>query len=82
MIPVAKTKLGIEFEHVNMLKIKNVWNLSDTFALILPQQRPVLVSAHAQNFSSWSLAKSDLDSPPDLEKKPFFVNSEILGLQI
>ena len=50
MIHVAKTKLGIEFEHVNMLKIQSVQNSSDTFAFILPQQRPVMVSAHAQNF--------------------------------
>ena len=30
--------------------------MSDTFAFILPQQRPVLVTAHAQNFltlKSW-----------------------------
>ena len=37
MIPVANTKLGIEFEYVNMLKIQNVWNWSDNFAFILPQ---------------------------------------------
>ena len=54
---VANTKLRIEFEHVNMLKIQSVWNLSNTFAFILPQQRRILVSAHAQNFFSWSLAK-------------------------
>ena len=60
MIPMANTKLGIEFEHVNMLKIQSVWNSSDAFAVILPQQRPVLVSAHAQNFLSWSLAKETL----------------------
>ena len=57
MIHVANTKLGIEFEHVNMLKIQNILNLSDTFAFILPQQRPVLVSAHAQNLFSWSSAR-------------------------
>ena len=50
MIPMANTQLGIEFEHVNMLKIQNVWKASDAFDVILPQQRPVLVSAHAQNF--------------------------------
>ena len=59
MIYVANMKLGIEFEHVNMLKIQSVWNSSDTFAFILPQQRPVLVSAHAQNFFSWSSAKKN-----------------------
>ena len=32
MIHVANTKLGIQFEHVNMLKIQSVWNLSNTFA--------------------------------------------------
>ena len=37
MIHVANTNLRIEFEHVNMLKIQSVWNLSDTFAFILPQ---------------------------------------------
>ena len=49
---MANTKLVIEFEHVNMLKIQSVWNSSDAFAVILPQQRPVLVSAHAQKFLS------------------------------
>ena len=34
--------------------------MSDAFAVILPQQRPFLVSAHAQNFFSWSLAKKML----------------------
>jgi len=57
---MANTQLGIEFEHVNMLKIQNVWKVSDAFAVILPQQRPVLVSAHAQNFFSWSSAKKTL----------------------
>ena len=60
MIHVANTNLGIEFEHVNMLKIQSVWNSSDNFAFILPQQRPVLVSAHAQNFFSWTSAKTTL----------------------
>ena len=60
MIHVANTKLGIEFEHVNMLKIQSVLNLSDTFAFILPQQRTVLISAHAQNFFSLSSAKKTL----------------------
>ena len=46
---MANTQLGIEFEHGNMLKIQNVWKVSDAFAVILPQQRPVLVSAHAQS---------------------------------
>ena len=58
IIPVANTKLGIQFEHLDMLKIQSVWNLSSTFlfCFILPQQRPVLVSAHNQNFfiQSWS----------------------------
>ena len=60
LIHMANTKMGSEFEHVIMLKIQNVWNLSDTFAFILPQQRPVLVSAHAQNFFSWCSAKKTL----------------------
>ena len=30
------------------------------FAFILHQQRPVFISAHAQNFFSWSLAKKNL----------------------
>ena len=47
MIPMANTKLGNEYEHVNMLKIQNVSNLSNAFAVILPQQTPALVSAHA-----------------------------------
>ena len=51
MIPAAKTKLGIKFKHVNMLKIQNILNLSYTFAFILPQQRLVLVFAHAQKFA-------------------------------
>ena len=42
---MANTKLGIEFEHVNIFKIQNIWNWSDAFVVILPQQRPVLVSA-------------------------------------
>ena len=54
---MANTQLGIEFERVNMLKIQNVYKASDAFDVILPQQRPVLVSAHAQNFFSWSSAK-------------------------
>ena len=57
MIHVSNTKLLIEFEQVILLKIQSVWNSSDTFAFILPQQRPVLVSAHAQNFFSWSSEK-------------------------
>ena len=57
---MANTQLGIEFEHVNMLKIQNVWKALDDFAVILPQQRPVLVSAHAQNFFSCSSAKKAL----------------------
>ena len=57
MILMANTRLRIEFEHVNMLKIQSVWNLSDAFAVILPQQRPFLGSAHAENFFNWSLAK-------------------------
>ena len=40
-----------------MLKIQSVLNLSDAFAVILPQQRPLIVSAHAQNFFRWSSAK-------------------------
>ena len=32
-------------------------NLSDAFAVILPQQRPVFVSAHDQKLFSWSSAK-------------------------
>ena len=35
--------------YVYLLKIQLVWNSSDTFAFILPQQRPVLVPAHAKN---------------------------------
>ena len=46
--------------YVSLLKTKFVSNLSDAFAVILPQQRPVLVSAHAQNFFSWSLPKKTL----------------------
>ena len=52
MITMANTHLGIKFKHVNMLKIQNVWKASDAFAGILPQQKPVLVPAHAQNFFS------------------------------
>ena len=52
----TNTELGIEFEYVNMLKIWNVWNSTDAFAVILPQQIPVLVSAQAHNFFSWSSA--------------------------
>ena len=37
----------------SLLKIQFVWNSSDAVAVILTQQIPVLVSAHAQNFS-WS----------------------------
>ena len=57
---MANRQLGIEFEHVNMLKIQNVWKVSDAFAVILAQQRPVLVSAHAQNFFSWNSLKKKL----------------------
>ena len=71
MILIANTQLVIEFEHVNMLKIQNVWKVSDAFAVILPQQRPVLVSAYAQNFFSevrWEkkvAGKCKLLSPQD-----------------
>ena len=34
---MADTKLGIEFENVDMLKIQDVWNSSDAFAVTLPQ---------------------------------------------
>ena len=34
--------------------------MSNAFAVILSQQRPVLVSTHAQNFFSWSSAKKML----------------------
>ena len=57
---MANTQLGIEFEHVNMLKIQNVWKASNAFAVILPQQRPILVSARAQNFFSWSSMKKNV----------------------
>ena len=57
---MANTKLEIQFEHVNMLKIQNVWNWSDAFAVILPQQRPVLVSVHAENLFSWVSANKKL----------------------
>ena len=40
----------------SLLKIQFVWNSSDAFAVSLPQQRPVLVPAHAENFFSWSSA--------------------------
>ena len=52
--------ITIEFEDMNMLKIQSVWNSSDAFAVFLPQERPVSVSAHAQNFFSWSSAKKTL----------------------
>ena len=38
--------------NLNMLKIQHFRKASDTFAFILPQQRPILVSAHAHNFLS------------------------------
>ena len=65
MIPMANTQMGIEFEHVNMLKIQNVWKALDAFAVILPQQRPVLFYAHAQNFFSWSSAKKTMQMQID-----------------
>ena len=34
---MSNTQLGIEFEHVNTLKIQNVWKSSDAFTVILPQ---------------------------------------------
>ena len=49
---VADTIKVLFFFYVSLLKIKFVWNSSNAFAVILPQQRPVLVSAHAQNFFS------------------------------
>ena len=54
---VANTIKVMFLFYVSLLKIKFVWNSSSAFAVILPQQRPVLVSAHAQNFFSWSPAK-------------------------
>ena len=46
--------------NLNMLKIQNVWNSSDTFAFILHQQRPVLVSAHGQNYFRWNLVNQNV----------------------
>ena len=57
---VADTIKVIFLFYVSLLKIKFVWNLSGAFAVILPQQRPVLVSAHAQNFFSWSSSKKNV----------------------
>ena len=54
---VADTIKVMFLFYVSLLNIKLVWNSSNAFAVILPQQRPVWVSAHAQNFFSWSLAK-------------------------
>ena len=36
-------------------KIQQTWNALTTFGLILPKKRPLLVSAHAQNFCKQSL---------------------------
>ena len=74
MITMANTQLGIEFEHVNILKIQNVWKASDAFAVILPQQRPVLVSSRDQNFFSWSLAKKTLQAHCT---RPFYLVADI-----
>ena len=73
MTHVANTKLGIEFEHVNMLKIQSVWNSSDTFAFIMPQQRQVLVSAHAQNFFSWSSAEKKLSREIQIAQPQYYM---------
>ena len=42
-----------------------IWNSSSAFAVILPQERPVLVSAHAQNFFSWRSVKKTLQGNAD-----------------
>ena len=57
---VADTIKVMFLFYVSLLKIKFVWKLSSAFAVFLPQQRLVLVSAHAQNFFSWSSAKKTL----------------------
>ena len=57
---VADTMNFFSFFSVSLLKIQFVGNSSNAFAVILPQQRQVLVSAHAQNFFSWSLAKKNV----------------------
>ena len=54
---VADTIKVVFLFYVSLLKIQFVWNSSSAFAVILSQQRPVFVSAHAQNFLSWSLAE-------------------------
>ena len=43
---------GVFLFYASLLKIKFVSHSSNAFAVILPQQRLVLVSAHAQNFFS------------------------------
>ena len=45
---------------ISLLKIQFVWNSLSAFAVILPQQRPVVVSVYAQNFFGWSLARKKL----------------------
>ena len=54
---VADTIKVMVLFYVSLLNIQFVWNSLDAFAVILPQQRPVLVSAHARNFFRWSSAK-------------------------
>ena len=57
---VADTMKVMFLFYVSLLKLQFVWNSSSAFAVILLQQRSVLVSAHAQNFFSWSSAKKML----------------------
>ena len=65
-------QLGIEFEHVNMLNFQNIWKASDAFAVIVPQQGPVLVSANARNFFSLSSAKKDFAAKCELQTKDIY----------
>ena len=51
-LPAAKTEPGFVLFAVNKLKMQQTGNLSGTFTFILPQKRPVLVSAHAENLFS------------------------------
>ena len=44
--------------NLNILKIQNVWNSSDAFAFILPQQRPVLLMLRTSLAEVWQQKKT------------------------
>ena len=61
---------GLFLFSVNILKIQNVWNSSNTFWFYSAPKRPVLVCTLAQNFFRRSLAKKNQSSKVQIAQPP------------